>query len=84
MLSENAGRLLSNLEHQPAASLCPDCAVTDLALTKWDVLKLIRELIATGRVLCRYVYCHGCRELTLVVTVRVSAWPPLDEPHARC
>ena len=49
VLSENAERLLADLQYTPATSLCPDCAARDLALTKWDVLKLIRELIGDGR-----------------------------------
>jgi len=84
VLSENAERLLADLRYTPATSLCPDCAARDLALTKWDVLKLIRELIGDGRVLCSYAFCLSYRRPTLVVEVRRKAWPPLDEPLARC
>ena len=74
MLSENAARLLTDLKQRPAASLCPDCAARELGVTTWDVLKLIRELIGDGRVLCTYALCLTCAKPTLVVMVRRQPW----------
>jgi hypothetical protein len=60
MLSEDAERLLRGLREQRAALLCPECAAREWSLPKWDVLKLIRELIGTGSVRCFYAFCLGC------------------------
>jgi len=70
MLSEAARRFLTELQQLPEASLCPDCASTRLSLEKWDVMKLVRELIADGSVLARYKRCEVCLNETLVVTTR--------------
>jgi hypothetical protein len=69
-LSDDAARLLIDLQAQPNASVCADCESTRLSLPKWDVVKLVRELIGTGDVLCRFQRCQACRETTLVVTAR--------------
>ena len=41
-----------------------------LSLAKWDVMKLIRELIANGAVLGRYRRCESCFDEKRVVTIR--------------
>src|SRR5262245_58685170 len=83
MLSESAIRLLTALRAHPHRSLCPECAARDLALMKWDVVKLIRELIGSGGVLCSYALCLGCSEQTLVVRVRRDPWAASTMPPNR-
>ena len=70
MLSDDAAQFLTLLRDQPEASLCPECAVQRLSLAKWDVMKLIRELITDGLVLARYQRCESCFDEKLVVTMR--------------
>ena len=70
MLSDDAAQFLTLLRDQPEGSLCPECAVQRLSLAKWDVMKLIRELIANGAVLGRYRRCESCFDEKLIVTIR--------------
>ena len=73
MLSEDAHRPLTELQQLPeASSLCPDRLGRRLALAKGDVLKLVRELIGSGNVLCGFYWCQSCVQEALVVTIQTS------------
>ena len=70
VLSEAADRLLSALRLQAEVWLCPECAETRLRLANWDVIQLIRELLADGVAVCRYMRCESCLDEKMVVTTR--------------
>src|SRR5262245_44600009 len=53
MVSEGARGLLTELQHQPEPLLCLECTGMRLSLTKWEVTKLIGELIDGDAVHCR-------------------------------
>ena len=67
MVSEDALRFLNELQHQPEPLLCLECTSTRLSLTKWEVTKLIGELIADDAVHCRFTRCESCLNRTMVV-----------------
>src|SRR6266498_4058759 len=70
ILSESATRLLEELKTPPELGLCPACARTRLGLEHWDVLKLVRELIGAGLVLCVFDVCPVCGQRDLVTILR--------------
>ena len=70
VLSEAADRLLTVLRLQAEVWLCPECAEKRLPLANWDVMQLIRELLADGVAVCRYRLCESCLDEKMVVTTR--------------
>src|SRR5262245_51527260 len=70
VLSEAADRLLTALRLQVEVWLCPECAEKRLPLANWDVMQLIRALLAEGVAVCRYMRCESCLDEKMVVTTR--------------
>ena len=67
MLSGDARQFLTELQHQPEPLLCLECTGMRLSLTKWEVTKLIGELIDGDAVHCRFTRCESCLNRTMVV-----------------
>ena len=64
VLSERATSLLAFLRSIPDSAACDACMAAHLGVDRYDVLKAIRELVLTGRVMCtfgraRYVWSAG-------------------------
>jgi hypothetical protein len=70
MLSKSAVAMLSFLRTLPTSVACDSCIAAYLRAERLDVLKIIRELIEAGRILCRYAECPVCRERGIVAEVR--------------
>jgi CheY-like chemotaxis protein len=70
MLSEASARLLAELKAMPDGTMCPTCAAARMAVSRWDALKSIRELVATGKVACGPSVCSSCRKQELVAFLR--------------
>jgi len=70
MLSKSALATLSFLRTLPASVACEKCIGAYLRVERLDVLKIIRELIEAGRILCQYAECPVCRERDIVAEVR--------------
>ena len=67
MVSDDARRFLTELQHQPEPLLCLDCTGTRLSLTKLEVTQLIGELLDGDAVRCRFTRCESCLNRTMVV-----------------
>jgi hypothetical protein len=70
MLSRSAVATLSFLRTLPTSVACERCIGAYLRAERLDVLKIIRELIEAGRILCQYAECPVCRERDIVAEVR--------------
>jgi len=70
MLSRSAAATLSFLRTLPTSVACETCIGAYLRAERLDVLKIIRELIEAGRILCQYAECPVCRERGIVAEVR--------------
>jgi len=70
MLSRSAVATLSFLRTLPTSVACERCIAAYLRAERLHVLKIIRELIEAGRILCLYAECPVCRERGIVAEVR--------------
>ena len=69
MQSDGAAALLAELGDIPGGKLCVRCASIRLHIDHDTVLTLIRELIASGHVICGEFRCSYCRGIDLVAFV---------------
>ena len=70
MHSEKAAAMLDELRAVDGGRLCVPCASVRLQVDSDGVHKAIRELVATGHVLCGMFRCPLCRTSRLVVFLR--------------
>jgi hypothetical protein len=70
MLSRSAVATLLYLRTLPTSVACERCIRAYLRAERLDVLKIIRQLIEAGRILCQYGECPICRERGVVAEVR--------------
>ena len=70
VLSERATSLLAFLRSIPDSAACDACMAAHLGVDRYDVLKAIRELVLTGRVMCTFRGCSVCLERRLIATFR--------------
>jgi hypothetical protein len=69
MLSGHAETLLSFLAMRAGSGACEKCAAAHLGVDRYDALKVIRELVLAGRILCASAICSICTERRLVARV---------------
>jgi len=84
VLSEPSSRLLAELKAMPDGKLCAPCAAARLDVSRWEALKSIRELVATGEVACAPLVCSSCRQRELVAFLRPGPFtrvPPTNRPR---
>jgi hypothetical protein len=70
LLSETAEALLSLLRTLPQHATCENCAASYLQVDRHDALKVIRELILNGHILCSDAPCSICHDERVVARLR--------------
>jgi len=81
--SEAAVEFLGELQLTPRGRLCVPCAAARLGLEKWAILKLIRETLLAGDVICLHTDCSRCCRVELVAALRPLPYSRLDEVTPR-
>ena len=76
--SDGAIQLLGELQLVPGARLCVACAARHMRVEKWTVLKLIRETVLLGDVMCVQAPCSRRRRIETVATLRPLPFSRLD------
>jgi hypothetical protein len=69
-LSERAETLLSFITTLQGSAACENCSAAYLGIDRYDALKVIRELVLAGRILCGTEACAVCDERRLVARLR--------------
>jgi len=65
-----AASVLARLSAPAGTMVCPDCLMPSLEIELWDLLKAVRALITSGRILCSYDRCSICGKQDLVAKLR--------------
>jgi hypothetical protein len=81
--SEAAVEFLGELQLTPRGRLCVPCAAARLRVEKWAILKLIRETLLAGDVICLHTDCSRCCRIELVAALRPLPFSRLHEVTPR-
>src|SRR5215471_8333271 len=69
MQTELADRVLAHLAFAPDVGVCPACTAARLGVEQWDIMKAIRELVASRSILCTHAIGADCGGRVLVARV---------------
>ena len=70
--------VLREIEPAPRAGVCTECLMSALRVDRRALLKAVRVLSHSGRILCAMRVCARCETTTLVVSRRPAPFERLD------
>ena len=70
LMTEQARRVLAEIRQSPEQTACPPCLMSAVALDRWSLLDVIKQLVATGNALCSVATCPACQRRDLVLRPR--------------